>query len=255
MQPGPPYPPQQPGQPQPWQPNPGQPPYGGPGFGQSFPGPPAPRKPAIWPIVVVVAIALAVIGAGAAAFGSGGGNNNNGNSGSDADGSTDTGVPPVFNAPPPQTSYVPPPTSSAATDPGRYQKLPDCTQLNASGSPFTFPSGYNDSQSPLLSITCYGTGVVNGSMVNLSVSVDAYEMPDGVSQAAQDANRDATEPVGGTGFENPPYIVYEGSCTIDYSRSNESVTLEFSGLPGVSDTTSCQEVAMPYAQQLYQLIG
>ncbi|HEY4460353.1 MAG TPA: hypothetical protein VGN81_38945 [Pseudonocardiaceae bacterium] len=269
MQPGPPYPPQQPptGQPYPGQPYPAQPtqgqpypgqPYPGqqvptgqpgypqPGFPQGyqqgyqqppFPGPAGPRKSRTGLIVLIVVLVVVVVGGGTTALVlfTGGKSGNT----SSASGPTSG----------------PAPTSSKAPQVNRYQKPPaNCTQLN--GGPFNFiPKNPLMSEGDLVGGECSGSTQINGAEVGAAVEYMIFNTPNGVEAAAQSASQGGGQQVSGTGFENAPYVSFTGECMIDYSRSNEAIKLQFLDLPGVTDAASCQSVGMTYAQQYYKLIG
>jgi hypothetical protein len=243
MQPGPPYPPQQPGQAG------GQPPYPG----QPY-GPPA-RAIRVWPAVLVLILALAVIGGGSVVFALG--NNVGGNSVDEAGGLADGAGAGGTEAVAPSTTSASPSdtdTGSAAPTQGRYQTLPDCSALN--GGPFTFGAQQALPQGVVVGQNCFSQAAeIDGSSVTLTANMQVFLMPDGISQAEQAAKFGDGQPVSVPGFENAPYIDFGDVCVFDYSRSNEEIELEFAGLPGVTDAASCASVAMPYAKQYYNLIG
>lgn len=247
MQPGPPY--QQYPQRQPQQPPMGQPGYPPPGFPQGqpgfplgyqrppFPGPPGPRKPRTGLIVLIVALVVVVLGGGTTALvlltGKSGSNTGT------ASGPTSASAP----------------TSSSAPPVRRYQQPPaNCTQLN--GGPFSFiPKNPMMSDGDLVGGECAGSTQMNGEEVGIAVEYMIFNTPNGVEAAAQSTSQAGGRQVSGTGFENAPYVNFNGECVVDYSRSNEAIKLQFISLPGVTDAASCESVAMPYAQQYYKLIG
>ena len=214
-------------------------PLGYQGYGQpQFSGPPTPRKPKTGLVVLIVVIALVVIGGGTTALIL----LTKGRSGSTNAAASPSG------------------THAPVTSPGgRYQKTRTCAQLN--GGPFTFTQSQTPSTlSWLISVGCPGMLGTGPSAPGLTVDMRVFTGPDAVS-AARSGFVNGTQggqSVSGTGFENAPYAQYDAnavSCTIDYFRSNEQVTLDFIELPGVTDLASCTSAAMPYARQYYKLIG
>ena len=262
MQPGPPYPPQppmgQPGQPYPapgyqpqgypqqpgyQQPSYPQPGYPQPGFGQSpMPGMPGPRKPKTGLIVLIVVIALVVVGGGTTALillTKGKDNPTN------VAGGTSTPAAPS--------------TTVNNTAVGRYQTPVSCSKLN--GGPFEFePTGPITSGPGLTIGSCPGiahTG--DASTIGMSVMSQIFTGPGGVAKAEMittSDNAQGSQRVSGNGFEQPVYFSFsQGNCFVEWARSNENVRLQFLGLPGATDTPSCQSAAMPYATQYYPIIG
>jgi hypothetical protein len=255
MQPGSPYPPQQPGAQPPYQGQPpmgqppmgqppmGQPPmgqpqpYGGPYPGQpqpygAFPGrqPPGPRKPKTGFIVLIVVIALVVVGGGVTALILLTG----GNSGP----SNASGHPTLPSAP------------NAST--GSYHKPVSCAKLN--GGPFTFqPTGITHTTSWNVTEACQGSGTGGTA---LAATIQVMTGADGVTSAKRAAGTVDGRQVSGAGFENAPYMsFFDGSCTVSYARSNEYVSLQFMFVPGVTDVPSCTSAVMQYAKQYYTIIG
>ncbi|HJP79659.1 MAG TPA: hypothetical protein VJ914_35635 [Pseudonocardiaceae bacterium] len=209
-------------------------PYGGPYPGQpygAFPGqqPPGPRKPKTGLIVLIVVVALVVVGGGVTALILLTG----GKASSNASGHTTA-----------------PATPSASA--GRYQKPPACTKLN--GGPFTFqPSGITKTSTWNVAEACQGTGAGGTA---LAATIQVMTSSDGVANAKRVAGTVDGQQVSGSGFENAPYMsFFDGSCIVDYARSNEEVTLQFMFIPGVTDVSSCTSAVMPYAKQYYTMIG
>jgi hypothetical protein len=260
MQPGPPFPHQQPGrrpypgQPDPtWQAAPGQPgpawqspqgqlgpawqapqPYPQPGF----PGPPAPRGSRAGLIaLIIVAVSVLLTGGGVAVF-------------------------MIFGTP--QTadqSPQPAPVQSAVAQPpvapGRYRTAPiGCAQLDMPPYAFTdeFPVALDDNEYEEECLAVLGSQTSGGSA---EITIERDLEPEGVS-TARDALTAGGQPVSGTAFENPPNATYPsefGGCLLEYVRSNEYVSADFRDLPGVTDLASCEQAALPYVQKLYTLIG
>lgn len=228
MQPGSPYPPQ-----------PGYPPgYPQPGYQQSpYPGPPKPRAGLV--AVIIVAVAVLVVGGGTAAFLAFG-------TRSDAVQPAPVPVAPV------QSSAAKP-----AAAPGRYRTAPvACAALDLPPYTFTteFPAtlDYNEYWEDCKAVL--GTETNDGS-AEVTIQRD---LGSGGIATAQDAMTAEGQPMSADGFENPPNASYQsdfGECTLEYVRSNEYVSAEFTGLPGVQDLASCEQVGLPYLQKLYAVIG
>ena len=227
------------GYPQPGYPQQGYP-QGYPGYQQpQFPGSSGPRKPKTGLIVLIVVLVVVVVGGGTTAL-------ILLNKGKPS--TTNTAGPSA-----PATSSGGGPDSTAV---GRYQKPPACGQLN--GGPFTFqPTGPVLTQGKVVGGDCSGIGHPGGdSDDGLGALIEVFNGPGGVAAAAASASGNGGQKVDGPGFENAPYVSYNGGdCVFSYSRSNESVRFQFMGLPGVSDAASCASTGMTYAQQYYKLVG
>lgn len=261
MQPGPPYPPQQPpmgqpgqpvppgypqpgyaqpgyaqpGYPQPGYPQPGAPQAGAPGppapgyqgqgpQGPPFTGSPVPRKSRTGLIVVIVIAVVVVLGGGGtAAF-----------------------------------LLLGKPSAPAA---GRYDSAPPaCAKLALPSFPFhnSEPNKLEDGE---YSESCQADhgDVPNDPVTAIIIQRDLnYAGISGIA-TAQHAMSGTGQPVSGTGFENPPSVTYtsDGSqdCTFEYVRSNEYVSVAFTFLSGVHDRASCVAKGLPVVKQLYGLIG
>ena len=255
MQPGPPYPPQQPGYPagQPPQgyPQPGYPqqgyPQGYPGYQQpQFPGPPGPGKSKTGLIVLIVVLVVVVLGGGTTALIL-----------------LNKGKPRTTNA---STGTAPAPgTTAPKPATGRYQNVVDCSKLT--GGPITFtsdgpPNVTAPGWDPPGNITeaCHGTEPSGGQWPN-QVDLDAqvWTGAGGVDKAQSDVlsdNGQGSQKVTGAGFEGPVYFsLNQQSCYVQWARSNEEIRLDFTVWPGVTDTPSCQSVTLPLVKQYYPLIG
>ncbi|HEY2701403.1 MAG TPA: hypothetical protein VGJ45_38510 [Pseudonocardiaceae bacterium] len=243
MQPGSPYPPQEPPA--------GQPPYPGqpdparewqPGYPQGYPQPvfqaaplPAPRRSRTGLIVLVVAAVVVGLGGGGTAaylmFGT-------------SSAATPAAAPIRHRSAPPAA-------------PGRYRTAPiDCAKLDV--PPYTFTSQWKMTlQDNEYMEDCQGSIDGHTSAGSAEVDVERDIGPGGLA-TARDAMTAGGQPLPGTGFENSPNVTYPsefGGCEIEYLRSNEYVSADFEALPGVHDLASCAQVGLPYVQKLYALVG
>ncbi|HJP79660.1 MAG TPA: hypothetical protein VJ914_35640 [Pseudonocardiaceae bacterium] len=264
MQPGPPYPPQQPGgqPPYPGQPYPGQPPTGQPYPGQPQPGYPQqgypspgypqpgypqpgypqpgfghqpgyPQQPPPGPtgprksrtgLIVLIVVAVVVV----------------------LGGGTTAFL--LLNKP-----------SQPA---GRYATQTPCTKLNVAPYKFTTssPSAMEDQSLQALKEDCtakLGSEPTDGTA---DVTLETYLGGGGPGVAQRDTIGD-NQQVSGMGFENPVNVTYQAepglgpSCDFHYYRSNEYVQIGFTGLPGVHDRNGCLSVGLPFVTKLYTEIG
>ena len=142
---------------------------------------------------------------------------------------------------------------------GRYQSLIKCGALTR--PPFTFdPHDEPYTSNGGTDKICMGTFGAQ----RVDVAMAYFSGPNGEARAVQAsapislAEQDFQR-INGTGFENSPFVGYNGDygalCTATYRRSNLTVRMDFPDLPGVTDTAGCTSAIMPYVKQLYAAVG
>jgi hypothetical protein len=251
MQPGPPYPPQQPptgpqpypGQPYPGQPYPGQqasapmgqpqpgypqqPGYPPPGYQQGYPAPRSggPRKSRTGLIVgIVIAVVVVLGGGGATAF------------------------------------FLLRNSGHGDQRIGRYTTEPACSKLDAPPYRFTAASpATSDSVLDSIGEDCTANLGDDPSGVSASVNLSTFLGPGGIGVAQRSLTSLGT-PLSGHGFENPVDVSYQSDtngrrCNFQYYRSNELIRITFYAMTGVHDQASCLSTGLPIVTTLYRQIG
>jgi hypothetical protein len=192
--------------------------------------PPGSRRSRTGLIVAIVVVALVLVGGG-------------------------TAVLMLLNRPAPQAQVQAPQPKPVAG--GRYTTLAKCARLTA--PPFTFDPGDAPASWAGRTVSaCVGTFGAH----RVSVTMTLYSGPNAEAKAVVGSMPTPIEQsfqrLNGTGFENAPYIGYNGDygslCTATYRRSNLDVRIDFPDLPD-QDTASCTNTIMPYVKQLYALVG